>query len=209
MTTLLVYAHPQNCSFNHALKEVVLSTVPKLQVSDLYEMQFKAVADWNDFKETKGLSTNYSQAQRQAFFGNLLADDIRAEQEKLLVCERLILQFPLWFFSSPAIVKGWMDRVFANGFAYDTGKWFETGLLQGRKAVVVVTTQSSQSAYSSDGVHGELAGYLKPIHHTLRLVGFTVEDPFVAYAIDKSSEEERLSYLAAYQKKLTVFTKSM
>ena len=209
MTTFLVYAHPQNCSFNHALKEITLSTVSKLQVSDLYEMQFKAVADWNDFKETKGLSTNYSQAQKQAFFGNLLTDDIRSEQEKLLVCKRLILQFPLWFFSAPAIIKGWMDRVFANGFAYDTGKWFETGLLQGRKAFISVTTQSSESAYSSNGIHGNITDYLKPLHHTLRLVGFTVEDPFVAYAIDKSSEEERRAYLDAYRKRIVSFTKSM
>jgi NAD(P)H dehydrogenase (quinone) len=59
---------------------------------------------------------------KQAFAQGTQSADIAAEQEKLLWADTVIFQFPLWWFSMPAIMKGWIDRVYAWGFAYGVGE---------------------------------------------------------------------------------------
>jgi NAD(P)H dehydrogenase (quinone) len=71
----------------------------------------------------------------------------KAEIDKLLWADALILQFPLWWFAMPAILKGWVDRVFAYGFAYGVGehsdrRWgdrYGEGTLAGKPAMPIVT----------------------------------------------------------------------
>lgn len=46
-----------------------------------------------------------------------LSGDIRREQDKLPRADTLVVQFPLWWFGPPAILKGWFDRLFVQGFA--------------------------------------------------------------------------------------------
>ena len=62
------------------------------------------------------------------------APDIKAEMDKVVWCATLIFQFPLWWFSIPAILKGWVDRVFAMGFAYGGSHIYETGVFRGKRA---------------------------------------------------------------------------
>ena len=207
MNTLLVFVHPlKTGSFNHALKQIAEAEVENLLVSDLYAMDFKAAADFDDF-EGEGFQRQYTLAQKEACIQNRFTADIKQEQDKLLWCDLLILQFPLWWFSTPAILKGWLDRVLAKGFAYDKGQWFEQGLMKGKKAILVITTQSGQEAYSPQGVHGPIDMYLSHLHHTLKLVGFSIETPFIAYGVDGGSIELRQSALKEYQKKLAHLTK--
>lgn len=59
---------------------------------------------------------------KQTFAQGTQSADIAAEQEKLLWADTVIFQFPLWWFSMPAIMKGWIDRVYAWGFAYGVGE---------------------------------------------------------------------------------------
>ncbi len=207
MKVFLVFAHPlKSGSFNHALKEIAEEELSPLHVSDLYAMKFKSTADWDDFL-CSDLPLQYTQAQKEAFSNHCIAQDIAREQEKLLWCDLLILQFPLWWFSAPAILKGWIDRVLSKGFAYDKGKWFDQGLMRGKKAMLALTTQSGESNYSPNGVHGPIEHFLKPIHHTLKLVGFEVESPFVAYEADGGTDALRQATLTRYRtdlKKLTL-----
>lgn len=207
MKTLLVFAHPlKEGAFNHALKEIAQETFKHLKISDLYAMHFKAGADWDDF-QGEGYPLQYTLAQKEAFSQGRFAADIQQEQEKLLWCDLLLLQFPFWWFSAPALLKGWLDRVLAKGFAYDKGKWFEQGLMRGKKAKLVLTTQSGSDSYSSEGVHGPIDPFLMPLHHTLKLVGFSLEKPFIAYGVDGGSLELRKSALDHYQKELFQLTK--
>ncbi len=199
MKTLLVFAHPiTEGSFNHALKKVAQSQLRDLKISDLYGMQFKAAADWDDF-QGEGFSPHYAVAQKEAYLQDAFTKDIKQEQERLLWCDLLILQFPLWWFNAPAILKGWMDRVLAKGFAYDKGQWFEQGLLKGKKAMLVLTTQSSESSYAPKGVHGPIEEYLKPLEHTLNFVGISLEAPFVAYGVDDAPDALKQEYLERYR----------
>lgn len=202
MKTLLVFAHPHKGSFNHALKDVAEKSLSHLKVSDLYAMKFKAAADWNDFNGS-GLPDQYSLAQKQASEHATFAKDIQQEQEKLLWCDQLILQFPLWWFGAPAILKGWLDRVLAKGFAYDKEKLFDHALLKARKAWIVTTTQSPEASYRLGGMHGPIEDFLKPFHHTLRFVGFSIEAPFIAYGVDGADASLREAYLNQYRKKLS------
>ncbi|MEK8171985.1 NAD(P)H-dependent oxidoreductase [Streptomyces sp. M19] len=55
---------------------------------------------------------------KRAYTDGTLSEDIRAEQDKLRWADTIVLQFPMWWFGVPAILKGWFDRVFVKGFAY-------------------------------------------------------------------------------------------
>ncbi|MFJ5624710.1 NAD(P)H-dependent oxidoreductase [Peribacillus loiseleuriae] len=82
-------------------------------------MNFKAVADRDDFNTLQNESFfKYAIEQKYAAKTNRFPQDIQEEQEKLLWANFIIFQFPLWWYSVPAILKGWSDRVFASGFVY-------------------------------------------------------------------------------------------
>lgn len=207
MKIFIVYAHPEPTSFNHALKEQAMNVLQtahhEIKLSDLYAMHFKPTADWNDFKEINPtIPKQYSVIQRDAYLNHQLSNDIKEEQDKLSWCDVIIFQFPLWWFDAPAILKGWFDRVFAAGFSYDKEKWFSTGLLQPKGAILSVTTQSPKSAYQAGGLHEDINQFLRPIHHTLRFVGITPLNPFVAYGVMNIDEQERKKYLSDYQEHL-------
>jgi putative NADPH-quinone reductase len=208
MKILIVYAHPEASSFNHALKEQAVNVLKnashEIKLSDLYAIHFNPVAGWDDFKEIDStLPHQYGVVQRDAYLKNLLSDDIKREQEKLSWCDAVIFQFPLWWFGLPAILKGWFDRLFATAYAYDKDKMFSAGLLQPIQAMLSVTTQSPSSTYQADGRHGDMNQYLHPIHHTLRFAGIKILQPFVAYGVMNITDVERKQYLVSYEKHLS------
>lgn len=208
MKIFLVYAHPHQDSYHHALKEHAITTLKnnhhEVKISDLYAMNFKATADWQDFTSntTQELSHQYSVAQKIAFEKNLLSSDIQTEMEKLKWCDVLILQFPFWWFSVPAILKGWFDRVLVKGFTYDAGQWFNTAPLLGRKAMIMTTTQAPAQSYLPNALNGDINSLLQPIHHTLHFIGFTPIEPFIAYGVMDEDNVKRKRYLEEYAEHL-------
>lgn len=208
MNILYVYAHPNNASLNAALKQQALQTLQatgkQVTVSDLYAMNFKPAADLHDFTQSAG-DQQYFLAQQKAFSNHQLSNDITTELEKIAAADHIILQFPMWWFGMPAILKGWFDRVFVKGFAYDAGKMFATGLLQGKTASITVTTQSPQAAYQKDGVHGAvITEFLLPVHHTLRFAGIRTREPFVVFGAFNVEEERKRGIMNEYEKYLTL-----
>ncbi|MDQ0945817.1 NAD(P)H-dependent oxidoreductase [Streptomyces sp. V1I1] len=95
----------------------------------------------------------------------------------------MILQFPMWWFSVPAILKGWIDRVFTNGFAHGPAvpPPYSEGALAGRRALVSVTIGARESAFSDRGIHGRLAAVLHPVQHGL--FWFTSMTPLELFAV--------------------------
>ena len=209
MEVLLVVAHPEPRSFNGALTEVAVETLAseghRVDLSDLYAMGFKAVAAADDFvdrADAERFRLDHEQAHAQAT--GALAPDVAAEQEKVRAAELLVLQFPMWWFGMPAILKGWVDRVFARGFAYSPGRKYDTGLLAGRTALVSVTTGTSAATYAPDGIDGSLLDILWPLHNgVLRYCGFEVLEPFVAHMPEKVGDEGRGELLDAWRARLT------
>ncbi len=120
MNILIVHAHPEPQSFTTALKNTAKQTLEKLghsvEISDLYAMQFNPIASKADFLELNQPEYfNYALEQRNASKNQLLAHDIQAETEKVKKADLVILNFPLYWTSVPAILKGWIDRVFVSG----------------------------------------------------------------------------------------------
>ena len=160
MNVLIIYAHPEPKSLNGALKDFAVQRLEAaghtVQVSDLYAMQWKATLDANDSTVSQnGLQTA----------------DIAAEQAKLRWADAVILQFPMWWFSMPAILKGWVERVYAYSFAYGVGEHSDThwgdrygeGTLAGKRAMLIVTTGGWESHYSPRGINGPIDDVLFPI----------------------------------------------
>lgn len=211
MNILYVYAHPNPASFNSMLKQRASDLFTRLSVNsqftDLYADKFKAIADWDDFHVDKTeMNSQYFLAQQEAYHNHKLSVDITQELNKIKQADHIILQFPLWWFSTPAILKGWLDRVLVKGFAYDAGKVFNDGLLKGKTVSFVVTTQSPESAYQKTGAHqATIETFLHHIHHTFRFVGIKTLAPFVIYAafnLDAAQEAKIVKDYLAYLENL-------
>lgn len=203
MNVLIVYAHPEPRSLNGALKDHAVRYLERqghsVQVSDLYAMNWKAALDAGDnTAHSPGTRFYPSEDSRDAFAQGTQRADISAEQQKLKWADAVILQFPLWWFSLPAILKGWVERVYAYGFAYGVGEhsdshWgdrYGEGTLAGKRAMLMVTTGGWASHYSPRGINGPLDELLFPIQHGILFYpGFEVLPPFVIYRTGKVDEE--------------------
>ena len=97
----------------------------------------------------------------------------------------------------PAILKGWVDRVYAYGFAYGVGehsdkRWgdrYGEGTLAGKRAMLIVTTGGWEEHYAARGVNGPIDDLLFPINHgILYYPGYDVLPPFVVYGVDRLDE---------------------
>jgi NAD(P)H dehydrogenase (quinone) len=204
MNVFIVYAHPDAKSFNHALKDIAFETLTdaghRVTISDLYAMDFNPILSRRDFRKPPG--------DRQEDLEDQQADDrrdegIQAEQEKLKWCDFLVLQFPLWWFSMPAIMKGWVDRVFTMDFAYSKGLWYNEGMLQGRKAMLSITTGGARHMFTTTGIHGPVDEILFHIHHgMLYYVGFQVLPPFIVWQPGRFPDLERKRYIEQYRQRL-------
>ena len=195
MNVLIVYAHPEPRSLNGALRDFSVNRLQaaghRVQVSDLYAMHWKAVLDSQDSLDfSSGERFDASAASQHAFESGTQSADIAAEQDKLRWADVLVLQFPLWWFTMPAILKGWIDRVYAYGFAYGVGEhsdrhWgdrYGEGRLSGKRAMLMVTTGGWESHYAARGINGPIDDLLFPIHHgVLHYPGFDVLPPFLVH----------------------------
>lgn len=208
MKVFIVHAHHEPRSFSSALtrlaKSVLTEAGHSVQVSDLYAMAFDPISDRRNFTSVK--NPDYLKQQAEELYATEtggFAPDIAAELEKLAWCDVLIFQFPLWWFSLPSILKGWVDRVFAMGAVYGGGKWYDKGEFRGKRAMLSLTTGGPPNIYSPTGLNGDIHQILYPINHgILRFVGFDVLPPFIAYGVSRLEDEARSTYLAEYQQRL-------
>ncbi|MFF7451736.1 MULTISPECIES: NAD(P)H-dependent oxidoreductase [unclassified Streptomyces] len=184
MKVLIVHAHPEPASFNAALKDTAVATLGaqghEVKVSDLYAMGFKAIPDADDFttarKDPDRLQIDIEQEHQHETA--TFPPDVATEQAKVEWCDLMIFQFPIWWFSMPAILKGWVERVMARGFAYGGGRKHARGVFLGRKAMACCT----------NGI----------FHY----MGFTPLPPFTAFAPRLATEQERKECLDAYAERL-------
>ncbi len=198
MNVLLVYAHPEPGSLNGSLKDFAVQRLEcnghAVQVSDLYAMNWKAALDASDNTAHRGERFAPVLDSKVAYANGTQSTDIAREQDKLRWADAIILQFPLWWFSMPAILKGWVERVYAYGFAYGVGEHSDThwgdrygeGTLAGKRAMLVVTAGGWASHYAPRGINGAIDELLFPIQHGILFYpGFDVLPPHVIYRTDK------------------------
>ncbi|GBQ89471.1 NAD(P)H-dependent oxidoreductase [Asaia krungthepensis] len=216
---LIIHAHPEPRSLSSALKDVAVETLTaqghEVQVSDLYAMNWKAVADSADFTtHSDSDRLHYAAASKTAYQEGTQAADILAEQQKLLWADGVILNFPLWWFGLPAILKGWIDRVYACGFAYGVGaqggaRWgdrYGEGTLMGKRAMLAVTLGGREPHYTDRGVNGRLFDVLWPIQHGILFYpGMSVLPPFALYQADRLDDARWVEARESFQARLKDF----
>ncbi|WP_431514088.1 NAD(P)H-dependent oxidoreductase [Variovorax sp. DAIF25] len=209
MNCLIVYAHPEPASFNGALKDAAVRELERMGhsvvVSDLYRMGWNPALGPGDFEggRTNADYLDLSKEQEHAFAADTQHPAVAAEQARLAAADFVLLQFPLWWFSMPAILKGWVDRVLSRGFAYSAGRKYETGHFRGKRAMLSITTGTASTLYEPNGIDGDLHHVLWPIHNgILAYTGFTVLPPFAAWMPARLSPQERQACLDAHAERL-------
>ena len=208
MKFLFVLAHPEPASFTASLARYGMRAIEEeghiTDVADLYAMKFDPVSDRRNFVGTANPGRFDQQAEEKvASMTKGFSAELQTEMDRLESCDVLVLQFPIWWLGMPAIMKGWIDRVFAVGRTYGGGRWFDRGMMRGKRAMIAVTIGGTERAYSPDGLYGPAADVLRPINHgILAFCGFDVVEPFIAYAPARKSDDERQEIFAAYADRL-------
>ena len=208
MNVLIVHAHPEPQSFTAALRDQARSTLEaqghQVQVSDLYAMNWNPVASAADFASRDNPDyLVYALEQRLGVKNQSIAADIQAELDKLLWADLLILNFPVFWFSVPAMLKGWIDRVLVSGVCYGGKRFYDQGGLAGKKALVTLTLGGREPMFGEGAIHGPLQDMLRPLlRGTLAYVGYDVLEPFVAWHVPYISQEAREAFLHSYRQRL-------
>lgn len=192
---LWVYAHPRRGSLNdHLFHEgtAALSERYEVGTSNLYAQRFNPVLGNDDLGDLGVNDGNIGTLAGEAYESGQLPADVREEQTKLAAAELLVLQFPLWWYGTPAVLKGWFDRVLTAGFAYGDAdpelgvpRRYGDGGLAGRRALVVVTAGEDECSIGSRGISGDLDSLLFPLTHgVLWYVGIEALDLHVIHDAD-------------------------
>jgi len=208
MRTFVVYWHPEPQSFNGAMFRTACGTLVEagheVRISDLHEMRFDPVSGRRNFRTVQ--DPDYLKLQIEEMNATVMdgfSPDIESEIEKIEWCDLMIWQFPLWWFGLPAVLKGWVDRVFAMGRTYGGGQIYETGVFRGKRAMLSLTTGGPEDSYRKRGFNGEMSAILRPIHRgMLKFVGFDVLKPQIVHGPVRLTDEQRKQQLADYATRL-------
>lgn len=125
--------------------------------------------------------------------------DIDLEQRRLLEHDVVVFMFPLYWYSTPAILKEWQDLVLEYDFAYgDSGN-----ALAGKLFLCAMTAGAREESYAPDGLNQyTLNELLQPLEQTARLCGMHYLPPFPLFAARTALEEGRAARHAAEWRRL-------
>ena len=104
--------------------------------------------------------------------------DIDREQQRLRNHDFIVFMFPLYWYSTPAILKEWQDLVLEYGFAYG----HEGNALRGKRLLCAITAGGTENAYQTSGYnHYPIRELLRPIEQTATLCGMVYLPPFALF----------------------------
>ncbi|MYS40754.1 flavodoxin family protein [Streptomyces sp. SID89] len=208
-TALIVHAHPEPHSFSTAQMTAAARTLSeagyRVEIVDLYAEGWAPVLGRDEFAPVDGPFKPQAEQLRAVADGTLDAT-VRAHLDRLLAADLLVLSFPLWWFSLPAVLKGWIDRVFVMGgvFGGQHGL-FEQAALAGRRAMLLVTTGGSRESFQPGGMLGAMDDFLFHIHRgMLEFVGYRVLAPVITYGPAHLTEQERAAALDAVRESVAL-----
>ncbi len=188
MRAHVVLAHPEKKSFNGHLsgisQQVLGAAGWQTTLSDLYAMDFDPREGPRHYAGRKDPEVFHAQTeQRHGADNESLPPDVDAEIRHLLQADLLIVHFPLWWFGMPAILKGWMDRVFVYGRMYRSVMRYDRGICAGKKAIACVTTGASEDSCAFNGREGDTQLHLWPLLFPFRYLGYEVYQPQVFHGV--------------------------
>ena len=141
MKHLIIYAHPNPESLNYQFRQTVENVLQQhghaVVVRDLYALGFNPVLSLADM-----------QGQRQ---GTVDAE-VKREQEFISWADAITFIYPIWWTGMPAVMKGYIDRVFSYGFAYRYDQGVQKGLLAGKTAYIINSHGKSKAEYEATGM---------------------------------------------------------
>lgn len=143
MKHLIIYAHPVQDSFNHQIYQSVQQTLERsghtVAVRDLYALNFDPILS--------------EQEMADCYAGEAPREDVLKEQQYIKDADSLIFIYPIWWAGMPAILKGYIDRVFSYGFAYaynEDGQLIR--MLTDKHSLIINTHGSSAAHYDQIGM---------------------------------------------------------
>lgn len=207
MRAHIVLAHPEQKSFNaqlsHISRRVLGAAGWETSLSDLYALDFDPREGPRHYSHRKDARVFHTQTeQRYNVDSGTLPAEVEAEIQSLNQCDLLVVHFPLWWFGMPAILKGWMDRVFVYGQMYRSLMRYDKGSCKGKKMIACVTTGASEDSCAYNGKEGDTRLHLWPILYPFRYLGFAVYRPEIFHGVGGvafiEGQEDGLSTLDLY-----------
>lgn len=182
MKHLIVYAHPNSASFNHAIKETLVRVLKDkgqdVRIRDLYALHFDPVLKADDFK---------------IFLAGKTPRDIEIEQDHVRWADQITFLYPIWWSRMPSIAAGYIDRVFSKGFAYDYTATGPVGLIPGKKVCIINTLGAPLPAVESSGVIKAMGQIID--NETFRFCGMEMVEHKYFGSVPTVTEEERKKML--------------
>ena len=200
--TLIVTAHPHSGSFTGSwaqeTERASLAQGGRVSRSNLVQDGFDPVERFDHYADNA--SHDVLKCQELASQTGGLPADVKAEIAKFQAADRIIFHFPIWWFGPPAIIKGWCDRVLANGAMHTSRERFDTGRCRDKTVLFCVSTGSRESESGPDGKEGDVRMLLWPLAYTFRYLGCRVAQSQVVHGVhgywkgdEKSNTEARLA----------------
>lgn len=127
------------------------------------------------------------------------AIDVEAEQEALLKAEVVVWQHPMYWYSVPALLKHWFDKVLARGWAYGEGGT----ALHGKRCLWVTSTGGGPEAFTPAGMHAfPFESFVPAVQQTARFCGMVWEEPMVLHSAHHVSAGDLDAHNARYRDRL-------
>lgn len=212
MRAHIVLAHPEPKSFNGHLAGISERVLGRAgyttTLSDLYAMDFDPREGAHHYAARDNAEVFHTQSEQRFNADNdTMPPEVSAEVGNLLASDLLVVHFPLWWFGMPAILKGWIDRVFVYGRMYRSVMRYDTGICAGKKMIACVTTGASEDSCAYNGREGDTRLHLWPILFPYRYLGFEVLEPEVLHGVGGvafiEGHEDGLSTLETYSNRWT------
>ncbi|TDD90745.1 NAD(P)H-dependent oxidoreductase [Actinomadura rubrisoli] len=131
--------------------------------------------------------------------------DVAREKRLLEEHDRVVLQFPFYWYSAPPLLKKWLDEVLERGWAYGPGG----EALHGKRLQLVTAVGGQEELYRPDGLNRfPVRDLLSPFDATANLTGMRYEEPFVihgsAYLDERELEQQVRRYRSLLQESMSI-----
>jgi NAD(P)H dehydrogenase (quinone) len=192
MNVLVVYCHPDPASFTAAIRDATVETLTAaghtVRLRDLY---------------ASGFDPKFTAAEYRTHRTDGAAPTLQEYTTELRECQHLVLVYPTWWSGQPAMLKGWMDRVWVRGVAWDMpagANRVRARLTNVRRLTAITTHGSSKWVNMLEGEGGK-----RTVTRSLRALcnRLATTDWIAMYRVDTSTQEDRDAFIGRVRKRLS------
>lgn len=179
MNQLIIIAHPRKSSFNFTIQDTLINTFKsngdQVKVRDLYEINFSPVLTYDELKYNKSGKS---------------CPDIAVEQNYIEWADQITFIYPLWWNAFPAILKGYIDRVFTNGFAFRVTENGPEGLLKHKRVHLITSAGMDEQTLKKSNIFESLR--VTQDHGVFEFCGMqVVSHEYITESTSLSDEEKK------------------